>query len=214
MISTDIGNKRILVLNGSYREGGVTDRLIALVLEQMPAEGVETEVIKLRDYPLEFCLNCRECMQQPGTTPGKCVLDDAMTALVERIEAADAYVLAAPTNYGSVSAIFKRFMERLAVYGYWPWGQVAPKYRKAGQTGKRALLISSSAAPGLLGRWFFASGRQLRMVAKTIGARPVGLLFNGQSSAQKRPVLSPRTVSAAKLMVQDLLSDCNYSAHL
>ena len=116
MISTGSGNKRILVINGSYREGGVTDRLIALVLEQMPAAGVETEVIELRDYPLEFCLNCRECMQQPGITPGKCVLDDGMTALVARIEAADAYILAAPTNFGSISAVFKRFMERLAVY--------------------------------------------------------------------------------------------------
>jgi multimeric flavodoxin WrbA len=76
MISTGIGNKRILVVNGSYREGGVTDRLIALVLEQLPAEGVETEVIKLRDYPLEFCLNCREGMQLPGSVPGRCVLDD------------------------------------------------------------------------------------------------------------------------------------------
>jgi hypothetical protein len=64
-----------------------------------------------------------------------------------------------------------------------------------------------SAAPGLLGRWFFASGRQLRMVAKTIDAKPVGLLFNGLSSAQKQPELSRQTVSAAKSMVQDLLSD-------
>jgi len=206
MISTGIGNKRILVVNGSYREGGVTDQLIALVLEQLPAEGVETEVIKLREYPIEFCLNCRECMQLPGAAPGKCVLDDGMTSLVERIEAADAYILAAPTNFGSVSAVFKRFMERLAVYGYWPWGQPAPDYRKAGLTPRKALLISSSAAPGLMGRWLYASGRQLRTVAKIIGAKPVGLLFSGMASQQAQPRLSPRTVTAAAAMVRKLLS--------
>jgi multimeric flavodoxin WrbA len=70
MISAGIGNKRILLVNGSYREGGVTDQLIVLVLEQFPAEGVESEVIKLRDYPLEFRLNCRECMLLPGSAPG------------------------------------------------------------------------------------------------------------------------------------------------
>jgi multimeric flavodoxin WrbA len=43
-----------------------------------------------------------------------------MATLVERIEAADAYVFAAPTNFNSLSAVFKRLMERLAVYGYWP----------------------------------------------------------------------------------------------
>ena len=207
MNSTGNGNKHILVVNGSYREDGVTDRLIALVLEQLPAEGVEVEVIKLRDYPIEFCLNCRECMQLPGSDPGRCVLDDGMTALVERIEAADAYVLAAPTNFNSISAVFKRFMERLAVYGYWPWGQMAPKLRKTGLPRKKALLISSSAAPGFLGRWFYASGNQLRTAAKTIGAKPVGLLFKGMSSGQKRPVLSRQTTSAARAMVRDLLSD-------
>lgn len=206
MISTGIGGKRVLVINGSYREGGVTDQLIALVLEQLPAEGVETEVIKLREYPIEFCLNCRECMQLPGAAPGKCVLDDGMTALVERIEAADAYILAAPTNFGSVSAVFKRFMERLAVYGYWPWGQPAPQYRKAGLAPRKALLISSSAAPGLIGRWLYASGRQLRTAAKTIGAKPVGLLFSGMASQQAQPRLSPRTVTATAAMVRKLLS--------
>ncbi|MCG6890256.1 MAG: flavodoxin family protein [Gammaproteobacteria bacterium] len=206
MISTGQANKRVLVVNGSYREGGVTDQLIALVIEQLDSGGAETEVINLRDYPLEFCLNCRECMQLPGSAPGKCVLDDGMAALVERIEAADAYILAAPTNFGSVSALFKRFMERLAVYGYWPWGQPAPKFRKAGGVAKKALLISSSAAPGLIGRWLYASGKQLRTAAKTIGAKPVGLLFSGMSSQQAQPRLSPRTISAASSMVHKLLS--------
>jgi hypothetical protein len=79
--------------------------------------------------------------------------------------------------------------------------------RKSGLTGKKALLISSSAAPGLLGRWFYASGRQLRMTAEIIGAKPVGLLFIGMSSAQKQPVLSQHAIRAAKSMVKDLLPD-------
>jgi NAD(P)H-dependent FMN reductase len=207
MISTGKGNKRVLVVNGSYRDGGVTDQLIALAVEQLDSGGAETEIVNLRDYPLEFCLNCRECMQIPGSAPGKCVLDDGMAALVERIEAADAYILAAPTNFGSVSAVFKRFMERLAVYGYWPWGQPAPQYRKAGNTGKKALLISSCAAPGLMGRWFYASGRQLRKAATTIGAKPVGLLFSGMASQQAQPRLSARTIGAATSMVHKLLAE-------
>jgi hypothetical protein len=101
----------------------------------------------------------------------------------------------------------KRFMECLAVYGYWPWGPGSTEIAQVWSERKKALLISSSAAPGLLGRRLYASGRQLRMTAKTIGAKPVGLLFNGMSSAQNQPVLSQHAMSAAKSMVQGLLSD-------
>jgi NAD(P)H-dependent FMN reductase len=206
MTLTDKVDKRVLVINGSYREGGITDQLVGYACAQLQRAGAETEVIDLRAYPIEFCLNCRECMQSPGATPGHCVIDDGMAQLVERIEAADAYILAAPTNFSSVSAVFKRFMERLAVYAYWPWGQRTPEYRKAGLPPKKALLISSSAAPGFFGRWLFGSGRQLRIAAKTIGARPVGLVFSGMASQQKNPGLPRQTMAATQSMLHKLLS--------
>ena len=93
------------------------------------------------------------------------------------------------------------------IYGYWPWGQAAPKYRKSGLIDKKALLISSSAAPGLIGRWLYASGRQLHTAAKTIGAKSIGLLFSGMVSQQAQPLLSARTVTAATSMVHRLLSE-------
>lgn len=81
-----------------------------------------------------------------------------MEHIVQRIEKADAFVLASPTNLGSVTAIFKRFMERLAVYAYWPWGAPSPKHRKdsvAKKDSKKALLVTSSAAPGIIADGFF-----------------------------------------------------------
>ena len=197
--------KRILVINGSYRENGMTDQVIEVALQQL--QGADTEVVKLREYPIEFCLNCRECMLQPGATPGHCVHDDAMASLVQRIEAADAYILAAPTNLGSVTAVFKRFMERLAVYAFWPWGKPYPSFRKVGEVQKKALLISSSAAPSLFGRWLFGSSRQLRMAAKIIGARPVGLVFSGMASQQPRPALTGRGRARTAKLARKLLLD-------
>lgn len=205
MTSAAGNRKRILVINGSYREGGVTDQLIAAALQQL--QGADTELVNLRDYPIEFCLNCRACMQDVGTAPGQCVIDDSMAALIERIEAADAYILAAPTNLGSVSSIFKRFMERLAVYAYWPWGQPAPRFRKAGLASKKAMLISSSAAPAFIGRWFFASRRQLRTTARAIGAKAVGVLFCGLAAQQEKPSLPPATIARAQKLARRLLAD-------
>ena len=174
-----MNGKRILAINGSYRDDGITDQAVIEILDEAGQLGAEVEHIRLRDYPIEFCYNCRHCMQQPGATPGACVHNDGMADLVDKIEQADGYVLAAPTNFSAVTAVFKRFMERLVVYAYWPEGQPYPRYRKQNAPRKKALLISSSGAPSWLGRLFFQSIRQLKMTAKTIGADPVGSVFTG-----------------------------------
>ena len=170
---------KILAINGSYRDDGITDQTVNALAQALKDNGAEVEVILLREYQIEFCLNCRECTQQPGEAPGVCVQHDAMQALVDKIEQADGYIFASPTNFGSVTAIFKRFMERLIVYGYWPWGKHAPKFRKAKLAKKKAILVSSCAAPGFIGRWIYGTHKQLNTTAKTLGAKSVGMLFTG-----------------------------------
>jgi multimeric flavodoxin WrbA len=159
----------------------------------------------LRDTPIEFCLNCRECTQLPGLRPGHCVQQDGMHELVEKIEAADAYILASPTNFSGVTALFKRFMERLIVYAYWPWGTPAPKLRKVGGVQKKALLIASSAAPGFIARLAYRTLKQLKMTAKTIGAKPVGTLFTGLASAEPHPSLPESSQRKARKLASRLL---------
>jgi len=180
---------KILAINGSYRDDGITDQTVEALAQAIEAAGAEVEIILLRDYPIGFCLNCRACTQQPGVAPGKCVLHDGMQELIDKIERADGYILAAPTNFFSATAIFKRFMERLAVYAYWPWDMNGPQFRKAQSPKKKALLVSSCAAPGILGRWFFGTNKQLKMTAKTIGAETVGTVFTGMIARQQHPKL-------------------------
>jgi NAD(P)H-dependent FMN reductase len=184
---------RILAINGSYRDDGITDQAVDTIAQAAQTYGAVVEIILLRDFPIEFCQNCRECTQKPGDSPGLCVQHDGMYNLINKIELANAYILAAPTNLSSVTAIFKRFMERLTVYAYWPWDMNAPQFRKANAPRKKALLVSSCAAPGLLGRWIYSSGRQLRMTAKVIGADTVGVLFTGQVAKQQQPHLPDKT---------------------
>ena len=196
---------KVLAINGSYRDDGITDQTVNALLQAVQAAGAEVELVLLRDYPIEFCLNCRECTQQPGEMPGECVQHDGMQDLVEKIESADAYILAAPTNFGSVTAIFKRFMERLIVYAYWSWDMNAPKFRKEKAVKKKAILISSCAAPGILGRWIYGTHKQLKMTAQTIGAECVGTIFTGMISKQPRPKLVGRVQSKINLQAKKLL---------
>ncbi|MDX2421506.1 MAG: flavodoxin family protein [Amphritea sp.] len=183
---------KILAINGSYRDDGITDQVVSALVQAVRDKGDEVEVILLREYHIEFCLNCRECTQQPGEAPGICVQHDGMQALVDKIEQADAYIFAAPTNFGSVTALFKRFMERLVVYGYWPWGKHAPRFRKANLPKKKAVLVSSCAAPGFIGRWLYGTYKQLNVTAQTVGAKAVGTLFTGLISDEPHVKLSAR----------------------
>ncbi len=201
-----VNTAKVLVINGSYRDDGITDQAVKVAVESLTGAGADTEVVNLRDYPIEFCLNCRECTQQAGRSPGRCVLDDGMHQLIDKIEASQAYVLASPTNFSSVTAIFKRFMERLVVYAYWPWDKPYPKFRKQGLIQKKAMLISSSAAPSWMGRWLFGTGRQLDVAAKTIGAKSVGTLFTGQASSEKHQRLTQQSVDRARVLASRLIA--------
>ncbi len=205
-MSVSKSTPRILVINGSYRDDGITDQAVAAATRVLVESGAAVETVCLRDYPIEFCLNCRECTQAPGSSPGRCVLDDGMPALIDKIENAQALIFASPTNLGSVTAVFKRFVERLVPYAYWPWGRPFPLYRKRDAVPKPALLISSSASPGWLGRWLFGTARQLRMTAKIVGAKPVGTLFTGGVAGTPRAQLSPRTRRRAERLALRLLA--------
>ena len=180
----------ILAINGSYRQDGITDQAVAAAAAALRDAGANVQIVNLRDYPIEFCTNCRQCAQQPGSAPGRCVIDDGMHELIDMIEAADAFILAAPVNFSSVTAVFKRFMERLLPYVYWPWSKPWPVPRKSAKPHKKALLISSSAALSWFGRWLFGSQRQLAKTAGIIGARPVGKLFTGLASKHAGQQLS------------------------
>jgi multimeric flavodoxin WrbA len=198
--------RKILAINGSYRNGGAMDQAVSGILDNLQSMGVDVEQIKLREYPIKFCMNCRVCMQQPGDAPGHCVHDDDMADLVQKIEEADGYVLAAPTNFSSVTALFKRFSERLAVYGYWPWGKSAPAFRRAKMAKKPTILISSCAAPSLLGRLTYGTNRNLKVAAKTMGGKIVGSMVMGMMSQEPQPELPKRASRRINTLATRLLA--------
>jgi len=196
--------KQVLIINGSYREEGFTDLMLGIMKEQLEKAGITVETILLRETPIEFCLNCRNCTQTEGNMPGECAIDDGMRAVIEKLEAADGYIFASPTNYGTVTALFKRFLERMTVYGYWPWGTPAPAYRK--KESKAALCVSSCAAPSLFGRVDFNTLKVLKMAARNVGAKVVETLLIGLVSNEREPAVSPRERRRIERAVQKLIN--------
>ncbi len=196
-------SKQVLIINGSYRDEGFTDLMLGMMKERLEKAGITVETVLLRESPIEFCLNCRNCTQAEGSAPGECVVDDGMSALIVKLEAADGYIFASPTNYGTVTALFKRFLERMTVFGYWPWGTPAPAYRK--KESKAALCVSSCAAPSLLGRIDYNTLKTLKMAARNVGAKVVDTLMIGLVSNEKEPTVSPRDHRRIERTVEKLI---------
>lgn len=184
--------KKILAISGSYRDGGITDQMLSHFKKAANNADMQIEIIMLRDFKIEFCTNCRSCTQEPGKISGKCIIKDDMELLIQKIENADFYIFASPTNMYSATALFRRFLERLVVFGYWPWGMNAPKFRKEGEVRKKAVLVSSCAAPSFMGRYFSDTLKSLKIAAKLVGADPVGTVFAGLVGQEKTPALASK----------------------
>ncbi|HEY1986102.1 MAG TPA: flavodoxin family protein [Terracidiphilus sp.] len=190
-------SKKVVAILGTYRKGGIIDRVVEAMLEGARARRATTSTVYLIDKHIEFCNNCRQCAQTPGPERGKCRQEDDLEAILIQIETADAVILATPVNCGNATAIFRRFMERLIGYSYWPWGQPAPRTRSKVHTLKAAL-VASSAMPGFLIPLFTGTKTALRMAAKTLGAKPVASLWIGLTAGEPHHDLSPRTLARAR----------------
>jgi len=196
---------RITAIVGSYRKDGVIDQAVDEMLAAAREAGAETTKIYLADTRIEFCTNCRLCAQQEGAARGLCPIADQMGDVLDQVEASDAIILASPTNFATVTALMKRFIERLVCYAYWPWGMAAPKVRNR-QMPRRAVLVASSAAPALLARLGTPIVKLLKQAAGLLGAKTVGVLFIGLAARKDRQDPGERIRKKARLLGKKLAS--------
>jgi hypothetical protein len=189
--------KKVVAILGTYRKGGTIDTAVEAILEGARSRRARTSTIYLTEKHIEFCSNCRYCTQEPGLERGKCRQKDDLESILTEIEAADAVVLASPVNFGNATAIFRRFMERLIGYAYWPWGQPAPRGRSH-VPALKAALVASSAAPGFMIPLFSGTRTALRMTAKVLGAKPVASMWIGLSAGAPHHALSARQTARAR----------------
>lgn len=190
--------KKIIGIVGSYRKGRIIDSAVSEILKGAEEHGAETKKVYLLDKHIEFCRNCRKCTQEKvDGARGNCVHHDDMEEILREIDDADGIVLGAPINFFNVTALMKRFIERLLPYAYWPWGQGVPKFRIK-KMNKKAVTVTSSGCPAWLGRFIFAGAlKVLKGAAKCMGAKVVKSLYIGTACLKEDQKLTEKTVLAA-----------------
>ncbi len=172
--------KQAVAIVGTYRKGKVIDSAVRDILRGLESAGMETSTVHLLDVHLEFCTNCRACTQEPGDVRGKCVLNDDLEAIWEQIDKAEVVVLASPINFGTVTSLMKRFVERLICTAYWPWNSHPFPKARSRKKDKYAVLVTSSACPGFIGRWLMPGAIKVqKQAAQCLRAKVSKTLYFG-----------------------------------
>jgi len=196
-------SKLVVAIVGSYRKGGTVDTAVDAVLAGAREHGAETNKIYLIDQHIEYCRNCRSCTQTDSPVRGACAIHDDLQAVLSEVHRADAIVLGTPVNFYNATAVFRTFLERLLGATYWPWGQWSPKPRSK-QLHRKAVLIASSAAPGLLMPIATGAPKALAIAAGCLGAHPVAKLWIGLAGQSAEVEVSGRVLRKARKIGQGL----------
>ena len=172
---------KVIGIVGSYRKGKNIDSAIAAVLEGAKSTGAEVHKIFLPDKHIEFCTNCRKCVQDKTKGKrGKCIHSDDMEEILDQIDGSDAIVLGSPVNFSNVTAVIKRFIERLIPYTYWPWGKTLAPVLRDKRRDKKAIIITSSACPAIIGRFLMPGALStLKKAVTYMGARVIKSFYFG-----------------------------------
>lgn len=99
---------KVLILNGSPREGGNTSIALAEMVKVFEAEGVEAEIVQVGNQAVRGCIACGSCAKT-----GRCVFNDAVNEIAARFEQADGLVVASPVYYASANATLVAVLQRL-----------------------------------------------------------------------------------------------------
>lgn len=129
-------NVKVLMVNGSARPNGCTNRALCAVAEELERAGIEYEILQLGPAAIRDCTECQGCMRKRG---GRCVFnDDIVNMFIEKAEKADGFVFGSPVYYshpsGRVLALLDRaFYAGRAAFAQKPAAAVVSA-RRAGTT--------------------------------------------------------------------------------
>ncbi len=101
---------RVVAFNGSARADGNTCLLLNFALNEMEAEGIETNLIQMAGSVIQGCTACGKCMENKNM---RCAIDaDPFNEYFKEISRADGILLGSPVYFSDITAGMKALIER------------------------------------------------------------------------------------------------------
>ena len=124
---------KVLMLNGSPKADGNTNRALTEVGEQLKKEGIEYEIFQIGGQAIRDCIGCGQCTEKG------CVFDDdVVNAFIAKAKEADGFIFGTPVYYAHPSGRIQSLLDRAfycggAAFAFKPGAAVAVA-RRAGTT--------------------------------------------------------------------------------
>lgn len=138
---------KVIILNGSPRKDGNTCVAVNELAKTFEEEGVEAESIQVGALDVRGCIGCGACSKS-----GKCVFDDVVNEVAEKLADADGLILATPVYYASANSTLTALCDRLF------YGNKFHKHMMVGASVAVARRGGCSATFDQLNKYFTISG--------------------------------------------------------
>ncbi|MBN2150166.1 MAG: flavodoxin family protein [Candidatus Lokiarchaeota archaeon] len=116
---------KVVMINGSTRGSkGNTQILLETVARALKEKQIDSEIVTLADKKLNPCKGCAACAGK-----NRCIQDDDINAIYQKMVEADGIVLGSPTYFGNVTSRIQMLVERT---GYIARGNGNPFKGKVG----------------------------------------------------------------------------------
>ncbi len=99
---------KVLLVNGGPHKSGCTNAALEEAARTFREEGIEAEIFWLGNKPISGCIACMQCAGK-----GRCAIDDAVNAFLDKAEGADGFIFGSPVHWGGASGALTSFMDRL-----------------------------------------------------------------------------------------------------
>lgn len=99
---------KVLLLNGSPHKEGNTAFALQQMQEIFQQNGIECETIEVGSAIIRGCIGCGSCYKTH-----KCVFDDLVNEVAEKLADADGMVVGSPVYYASPNGTLLSFLDRL-----------------------------------------------------------------------------------------------------
>ena len=98
---------KILMINGSPNERGCTFTALDEVAKTLKKRGIDSEIVYLGKKAVQGCVACMYCQSH-----GKCVFNDLVNELAERMGEFDGLVVGSPVYYAGPTGQICSFLDR------------------------------------------------------------------------------------------------------
>lgn len=100
--------KRVVIISTSLRVRSNSDLLAEQFMKGAESTGHQVEKVELLGKQIAFCLGCFACAKL-----GRCVIDDDVNGIMEKVMKADVIVWATPIYYYEMSGQMKTLIDRM-----------------------------------------------------------------------------------------------------